>query len=408
MKRDQIVKVLFISLLAMEDVNNQSIYGDLLRFFRDREHEVVVVSPRERRTGLPTELSREHGMRFLRVSVGNIQKTGFVEKGISLLCLKHQLMRSFNKYLGDECFDLILFTTPPTTISSLIGKVKERTGARAYLLLKDIFPQNSLDLGLLSRSGIKGIAYRYFKKTERDTYAVADWIGCMSEANREYLLIHAPQIDANLVEVNPNSITPRPPCNSDRMSLRRRFELPDNERVFVYGGNLGKPQAIDFLIEVLRLNEKDAVGHFVIAGAGTERHLLEDFFSNQQPSHATLLPELSQSKFDSLLNACDAGLILLDPRFTIPNFPSRLLSYMQAKLPVLVASDASTDIGKVVEAGKFGFWCSSETPQALLDCCRNLEECDLAGMGEEAYSCLMANFTVERSYRLIMKHFPGN
>ena len=41
---------------------------------------------------------------------------------------------------------------------------------------------------------------------------------------------------------------------------------------------------------------------------------------------------------------CDSELIFLDYRFTIPNFPSRLLSYMQAKLPVLACTDPNTYI----------------------------------------------------------------
>ena len=51
--------------------------------------------------------------------------------------------------------------------------------------------------------------------------------------------------------------------------------------------------------------------------------------------------------------------IFLDHRFTIPNFPSRLLGYMQAKLPVLACTDKNTDIGKVVVEGGFGWWCES-------------------------------------------------
>ena len=58
-----------------------------------------------------------------------------------------------------------------------------------------------------------------------------------------------------------------------------------------------------------------------------------------------------------LANSCDVGLIFLDKRFTIPNFPSRLLSYMQASMPVLAATDVNTDIGKVIEEGESDIGC---------------------------------------------------
>ena len=37
-------------------------------------------------------------------------------------------------------------------------------------------------------------------------------------------------------------------------------------------------------------------------------------------------------------------------RFTIPNYPSRLLSYLEYKKPVLCATDMATDIGSIAES----------------------------------------------------------
>lgn len=34
-------------------------------------------------------------------------------------------------------------------------------------MLKDIFPQNAVDIGMLSKTGWKGILYRYFRNKEK-------------------------------------------------------------------------------------------------------------------------------------------------------------------------------------------------------------------------------------------------
>jgi glycosyltransferase involved in cell wall biosynthesis len=60
-----------------------------------------------------------------------------------------------------------------------------------------------------------------------------------------------------------------------------------------------------------------------------------------------------------MIAACDIGLIFLDHRFTVPNFPSRLLNYMQAGIPVLACTDTITDVGKVIVENEFGWWCES-------------------------------------------------
>ena len=56
-----------------------------------------------------------------------------------------------------------------------------------------------------------------------------------------------------------------------------------------------------------------------------------------------------REEYDNLVQICDVGLIFLNARFTIPNFPSRLLSYTEIGKPVLAATDENTDIGKIIE-----------------------------------------------------------
>lgn len=46
--------------------------------------------------------------------------------------------------------------------------------------------------------------YWYFRLREKQLYRNSDVIGCMSEANVEYLLKHNPELSADIVEVCPN------------------------------------------------------------------------------------------------------------------------------------------------------------------------------------------------------------
>ena len=141
--------------------------------------------------------------------------------------------------------------------------------------------------------------------------------------------------------------------------MREDYGIPQNKRVFVYGGNLGRPQDVPFIVECLRECAFMDDVHFVIAGSGTDRHVLEEYIQTDKPMHVTLLEQLPRDQYDRMIGCCDVGLIFLDHRFTIPNFPSRLLSYMQAGLPVLACTDPCTDIGQVVVDGGFGWWCES-------------------------------------------------
>jgi glycosyltransferase involved in cell wall biosynthesis len=103
-----------------------------------------------------------------------------------------------------------------------------------------------------------------------------------------------------------------------------------------------------------------------------------------------------------MVGACDVGLIFLDHRFTIPNFPSRLLAYMQAKLPVLAVTDPNTDIGKVIIEGGFGLWCESDDASQFAKVVERIADYDRCGMGNKGFEYLIEHYSVESSYQTII------
>lgn len=402
------MRVLFLTLLDFSSPEERGIYTDLMREFVRNGHLVYIISPTERRKRRPTEVIDRGGYLILKLRIGNIQKTNVIEKGLSTLTLESVFVKAVKRYFADVRFDLVLYSTPPITFFRAVEYVKTRDQAKTYLLLKDIFPQNAVDLGMMSKTGVRGLIYRYFRAREKRLYAVSDHIGCMSQANVDYLLAHNPEIPPAAVEVCPNSIEPVAVArDADRSrETRGKYGIPTDRTVFIYGGNLGKPQGIDFLIDCLRANRSNEDAFFVIVGSGTEFAKVERFVLDEGPPNVRLLAHVPLSEYEMLVSSCDVGLIFLDRRFTIPNFPSRLLSYMQASLPVLAATDRSTDVGRVIVEGGFGFWCESGDVEAfsrMVDsmCVASIRE----QMGRNARAYLEENYTVSRSYEIIMRHF---
>ena len=98
-----------------------------------------------------------------------------------------------------------------------------------------------------------------------------------------------------------------------------------------------------------------------------------------------------------MVASCDVGMIFLDHRFTIPNYPSRLLSYMQAKLPVLAYTDPNTDIGQVIVDGGFGWWCESANVARFSSCVNAATFQYLPVLGNNSYSYLTDKYSVEQT-----------
>lgn len=396
------MNILFLTLLEFETLQERNLYTDLLREFEKQGHRLYVISPIERKHKQKTHVVVEGNSTILRLKTGNIQKTNLIEKGITTFTIESAYIAGIKKYFSDIKFDLVLYSTPPITFSDAVSYVKKRDGAKTYLLLKDINPQNSVDLGMLSKTGIKGIIYKVFRKKEKKLYEVSDRIGCMSQANVDYVVSHNPQVDKSIVEVCPNSVEPLDMSASDIeiRKLREKYNLPLDKKIFVYGGNLGKPQGIEFLIECLK-KAKDTDAYFLIVGDGTEYCKLERFINEEKPDYVKVMQRLPKDDYDMMIGSCDVGMIFLDYRFTIPNYPSRLLSYLQAGIPVLCATDKVTDIGDFVKSNGIGDFCYSNDSDAFVEKVKELSA--LSVEKEKIQAVLKDNYDVKDSYRIILR-----
>ncbi len=68
------------------------------------------------------------------------------------------------------------------------------------------------------------------------------------------------------------------------------------------------------------------------------------------------MDNLPRNEYEQILKECNVGLIILDPRYSIPNYPSRILSYMEYKKPILAATDRITDIKELILEACCGEW----------------------------------------------------
>lgn len=406
------MNILFLTMSSqMLNISANGIYTDLMRKFKNEGHQVYIIAPFERRTGRKTELLQEAGMYLLGVKTLNVTKTNVIEKGIGQILMEYQFNAALKSFLSDVKFDLILYSTPPITYTKVIEYVKKKNpDAVTYLLLKDIFPQNAIDLGMLTTGGLKGLLYKSFRNKERKLYALSNYIGCMSPANVDYVLKHNPEVSANVVEIAPNSFDETSETfisNEEKCKIRAKYKLPLDKPIFIYGGNLGKPQGIPFLVECLNANKTRQDCHFVIVGNGTNYEMIKNWMVNVNPQNISLFKRLPKEDYDLLANACDVGLIFLDYRFTIPNYPSRLLPYLMSKKPIIAATDPNCDTGTIAEKNGYGLWCPSNNVEFFTAAIDKMLASDIKAMGERGYQFYLNNYTVKHTYSTIVKHIKN-
>lgn len=349
------MNIVFLTLGYPTNINERNLYTDLMSSFVNLGHSVYVFMQDE--TGNKEKQKSQTGVTVIPVYTGKIKQTGLIKKGVNLLLLGQRYYKIIKENIKGN-IDLLLYSTPPITFCNIIKTIKKKYNCINYLLLKDIFPQNAVDLRMFSQ---KSIIYKYFRIQEKKLYKNSDLIGCMSPANVNYLLNHNPQIEKTKVHVSPNCMIPDEQIKSVN---------PHDELRLIYGGNLGKPQGIDFIIECCKVIEKYENVKFTIIGSGTEYEKLNNAIKNLKQTQ--LFSFKPMNEYLAIMEEQDVGMIFLDSSFTIPNFPSRTLDYLNKSIPVFACTDSNSDIKQEICDLDAGIWCKSDSIEDFEKCLKVL------------------------------------
>lgn len=385
-------------MISYPDVaRNMNMYTDLTKEFSKKGHDVYVAAPDN---GV-TRIQNENGIIVLRIKTLPLFDTGLIKKGLANILLPYQYKNAINKFFKNLNFDLIITPTPPITFLGTVSFLKKKNGSKIYLILRDIFPQNAKDLGL-----INNIAFSFFRKKEKKLYMISDQIGCMSQRNIEFVHSHNPDIDINKLHLLPNwtSVDLISPFDQG-LGSSSEIELEDKFTA-VFGGNFGIPQNLEFLIEVAEKIRGKSEIVFLLIGEGTEKRKIEKLIKDKGLSNVKILDTLPRDMYMKLLKECDVGLVNLSDKFTIPNIPSRTLSYWSVKLPVLAAIDRNTDFGELLSICNGGLWSFTGDHDSFITNLMFLFDNPAIRkqLGENGYNYLTQELNSEKACMTILSH----
>lgn len=394
-----------VLLLTIAPKKKQKMIRDIANEFVKNGHQIFVVCPSDLENPARSKFVLIDGIRYLFVNSGNtVGKTNFLNKMWNFVMVDSMYKKALLVAMDGIDIDLVLYLTPPITLINTIIWAKKKFNAFTYLMLKDIFPQNAVDIGMLKTTGLLGVVWRFFRKKEKKLYANSDFIGCMSPANCEYVLQHNPEIPRNRVGICVNSYLNEPVRDINMNVIREKYGIPKDKTVFLYGGNLGKPQGLSFFVDVMKSNINKKDRFFLICGGGSDQKTIQNYIAQEKPCNAKFMSMTSPNDFDDLSRACDVGLVFLDHRFTIPNFPSRMLSIMLNEKPILAATDPNTDVGEIITDGDMGWWCESTNIEPfnffLNEICDNPRL--VREKGQNARKYFESHYTSEITYQQII------
>jgi glycosyltransferase involved in cell wall biosynthesis len=320
---------------------------DLAQQFAAQGHKPVVIVPS---TISDRPWKVEHsacGVETLRVAASPTRAATYLQRAFAEMLLPFAMLRQIRKSPHrDTKWDIIVWYSPPIFFGPLIYALRRASGGRTYLILRDIFPEWAIDLGILK----KGPAYYLLKRFAALQYSFAEVIGVQTPSNLGYMAPWAKSAKRR-VEVLPNwlSITPDIGCsiNIGETPLAGRT-------IFTYIGNMGVAQGMDIYMSLIdSLRDRKDIG-FVFVGRGTEFANLVAAQGSRSLDNVLFFDEIDSLEIPGLLAQSHVGMVALHPDHKSHNIPGKFVSYVQYGLPVLARVNAGTDLIRLIEDNGVG------------------------------------------------------
>lgn len=319
---------------------------DLSQEFRRQGHQVTVMvpSPGQSRSWLLEDLD---GVQVLRLAALQTKDIGYVRRTFGEVMLSTMMLRGVRKSpLAGEKWDAIVWYSPTIFLGRLVGALKRASGAKTYLILRDVFPEWAVDMGLLK----KGPVYSFFKFFERLQYSVADVIGVQSLSNLAYLAEWAKQPGRRL-EVLQNWLAPAADVGC---SISVASTPLAGRRIVAYAGNMGVAQGMDMVLGLAeKMRHRRDIG-FLFVGRGSDVPRLKSLAQDKGLDNVVFRDEIEPKEVPGLLAQAHVGLVMLDPRHKTHNVPGKFITYMQAGLPVLARINPGNDLAVLIKAERVG------------------------------------------------------
>lgn len=331
---------------------------DLSHEFIRQGHSLTVLlpSPNQKDDWL---LENVKGVRILRLRAPKTKGIGYFRRTVGEMLMPFFMLRRLKKSpLAREYWDGVVWYSPSIFHGPLISSIKKASNCKSYLIIRDIFPEWALDMGLIGYR----LPYLFFRAIALYQYSIANIIGVQTQGNLAYFERWKRHPNRKL-EVLKNWLDS--PVDL-RCSIRVNETPIAGRKIFVYAGNMGVAQGMDIFIDLAeKLQSQTDVG-FLFVGCGDDVARLKSKVQERKIFNTLFFDEIHPDEIPDLYRQCSAGIVALDPRHKTHNIPGKFLTYMQSGLPVLANINQGNDLAKIIFAERVGQVCESNRVDDLL------------------------------------------
>lgn len=379
--------------------SSAKIMFDLAQELVSLGHEVTVITVSEFIKNSYEE-TYENGVKVLRFKSGKIDGANKYLRFLNEWALSTVIWLRGKRFFKNNSCELIIWYSPSIFFSTLINKIKLLNNCKSYLILRDIFPQWAVDTGVLKNS----IILKFLRIYEFKQYASANVIGVQSPNNLLYFnkvnLHNKFNVEVLYNWTNLEDVVSIKTNFRDKLGLKGKV-------VFFYGGNIGVAQDMDNIVRLAYNLRSENKAYFLIVGDGTESKRLTKLISELKINNIMIHSSVDQNTYHSMISEFDVGIISLDKKFKTPNFPGKMLGYMNFSKPIIASINEGNDLKDILTEYNAGLVSINGDDLTLINNCKNLlYNYDLrVKLGKNGKKMLTDVFSVSNASNQILSKF---
>lgn len=244
--------------------------------------------------------------------------------------------------------DIVFAVTNPAPLLVALAMVRALRQFRLVFLVHDVFPENSVAAGIISRHNV---LYPLVKRVFDWAYGSADAIITIGRDMSEVLAgkISTKATNLTLIENWADfpliEQIPRSQSMIASMGLSKKI-------VIQYAGNIGRVQGVLEFLALISPVKNDIV-RYVFRGSGALSSAL--FEATKGRENFILEGSYSRNSHSQILAACDIALVILGPEMFGLGVPSKTYNIMAAGKPILYLGPKNSEIYRLVRENNIGW-----------------------------------------------------
>ena len=278
-----------------------------------------------------------------RVSGVKLDKNNILSRVLRFLILTIKLSYALMKRARKG--DKILVVTNPAPILLTAAWIKKLRKAELYLLVHDVFPENTVPAGIIKSPD--SLFYKILKAIFNRAYSAADKLIVLGRDMKDVIkdkIGGGRAEDIIIIENWGETASIRPKNNVSHVPEVR----------LQYAGNLGRVQGLMELLSCIHEADNPVLS-YEFWGDGAVKKDMERYILDNNLSGVSLKGAYARDEQDSILTSCDIAIVTLADGMYGLGVPSKTYNILAAGKPILFIGDVRSEIALLIKENNIGY-----------------------------------------------------